>query len=588
MGWPTLRSSADAAGEDAAGQPPGRRRYVPDTGASLDIRELRSGLLFFCVRQIHPSAWWLVALSSGLQVLIFPLPGLYLLSWIAFAPLIVALLRARPAGELEIEQSVRLQAATPGQAFLLAYVSGTVWYGGTCYWIYDTMRQYGGLSSAAALLALFLFCLYLGLYHGLFGLLLSVIAGRKQDHRRVLVATPFLWVAMELARTRITGFPWNLLGTAQVDNAPLCRIAAWTGVYGLSFEIMLVNVTVASAFLVPRKKRAALLVAALAAAAVLQAGRLVEAPLATADRAALLVQQNIPVSTDWTRDYFERTLRELSELTVKSAVLNPSTVLPGKTLATKIDLIVWPESPAPFYTNDPLFRSALSEMARQTGLWTVSGSIGIEPALHSGGRGSAVFNSAALVSPQGEWTARYDKVHLVPFGEYLPFPSLFAFAGGLTKEVGEFQRGQSHAPLDAGGTKLGLFICYESVFPDEVRQSAAEGAEVFVNISNDGWYGDSGAYAQHLNQTRMRAIENNRWLLSATDTGVTASIDPWGRIAAQIPRKQRAVLVAPYALTSVTTFYTGHGDWFAFACAIISIGALVARFASRTKADASS
>jgi apolipoprotein N-acyltransferase len=199
-----------------------------------------------------------------------------------------------------------------------------------------------------------------------------------------------------------------------------------------------------------------------------------------------------------------------------------------------------------------------------------------------------VFNSAAWVSPTGEWTARYDKIHLVPFGEFLPFPTLFSFAGGLTREVGEFQRGASRRPLEGANQHPGVFICYESIFPDEVRQFADQGAEVFVNISNDGWYGDSGAYAQHLNQTRMRAIENNRWLLSATDTGVTASIDPLGRVVARIPRKERTALVAPYALTSDTTFYTRHGDWFAYACAIISIGALLTRFLSRKKADASS
>jgi len=193
-----------------------------------------------------------------------------------------------------------------------------------------------------------------------------------------------------------------------------------------------------------------------------------------------------------------------------------------------------------------------------------------------------------LINPNGEWVARYDKVHLVPFGEYLPFPRLFAFAGGLTKEVGEFGRGTSRAPLNAGRAPLGVFICYESVFPDEVRRFADQGAQVFVNISNDGWYGDSGAYAQHLNQTRMRAIESDRWLLSATDTGVTASIDPLGRIVAEVPRKQRTALVAPYALTPVTTFYTRHGDWFAYLCAIISIGALLARFTSRKKAESSS
>jgi apolipoprotein N-acyltransferase len=203
-----------------------------------------------------------------------------------------------------------------------------------------------------------------------------------------------------------------------------------------------------------------------------------------------------------------------------------------------------------------------------------------------------VFNSAALVSPSGQWTARYDKVHLVPFGEYLPFPRLFAFAGGLTKEVGQFEAGGSREPLDAGGTNLGVFICYESVFPGEVREFANHGAQVLVNLSNDGWYGDSGAYAQHLNQTRMRAIENDRWLLSATNTGVTASIDPYGRTVARLPRKERAALVAPYSLTSVTTFYTRHGDWFAWLCAIISAAALVMRFAagkqSGKKAETSS
>ena len=196
-----------------------------------------------------------------------------------------------------------------------------------------------------------------------------------------------------------------------------------------------------------------------------------------------------------------------------------------------------------------------------------------------------------MFSPNGDWRARYDKVHLVPFGEYLPFPSLFFFAGGLTKEVGQFAHGTSLQPLNAGGKQLGTFICYESIFPDEVRQSAAQGAQAFVNISNDGWYGDSGAYAQHLNQTRMRAIENDRWLLSATDTGVTGSIDPWGRVAARIPRKERQTLVAPYALISATTFYSRHGDWFAYACAIISLGALIARFTffkTPQKVDASS
>jgi apolipoprotein N-acyltransferase len=409
------------------------------------------------------------------------------------------------------------------------------------------------------------------------------------------VAAPFLWVTVELARTRVTGFPWNLLGIAQVDNVALCRIANRTGVYGISFEIMLVNVALAAAFLVHRKKRGTLLLAAVAAAAVLQAGRWVSAPGVLGDHAALLVQPNIPASaeTEWTRDYFESTLQSLISISLTAARHESSPDALGSATSAnpapaKLDLIVWPESPAPFYTNDPLFRSAVSEMARQSRTWVLTGAVGTNSATRNGGQGAKIFNSAALISPQGDWTARYNKSHLVPFGEYLPFPRLFAFAGGLTKQVGEFERGPSRIPLDAGGAKLGVFICYESVFPDEVRQFAERGAEVLVNLSNDGWYGDSGAYAQHLNQTRMRAMENDRWLLSATNTGVTASIDPFGRIVARVPRKQRTALVAPYALTAASTFYTRHGDWFAYLCAIISVGALLGRFASRKKVDGSS
>jgi apolipoprotein N-acyltransferase len=290
-----------------------------------------------------------------------------------------------------------------------------------------------------------------------------------------------------------------------------------------------------------------------------------------ADHTALLVQPNIPILEGgmWTKEYFQDTLRDL---TAKS--LHPA----GEKTDQHFDLIVWPESPAPFYTNDPIFRDAVSALARQSGTWVVAGSIGITQAMRNGGESSQIFNSAALVSPQGEWVGRYDKVHLVPFGEYLPFPQVFAFAGGLTKEVGEFQRGTSHAPLDAGGERFGMFICYESIFPDEVRQGPLQGAQFLLNVSNDGWYGDSGAWKQHLQQTQMRAIENERWLLAATNTGMTAAIDPYGRIVAATPRKVRTALAAPYALISGTTFYTRHGDWFAYLCAIISAGALIARF----------
>ncbi|MBV9482412.1 MAG: apolipoprotein N-acyltransferase [Acidobacteria bacterium] len=511
-------------------------------------------------------------ISGVLQVLIFPLPGVHLLCWISTTPLLLAILRARRPDTLQLADSPasRLIPATPAQAFVLGYASGILWYAGTCYWVYDTMHQYGGLSAPAAFVILLLFCVYLALYQGALGCLVALAADRGSPfHRRALIMAPFLWVALELVRTRLSGFPWNLLGTVEVDNVPLARIATFIGVYGISFEIMLVNAAIAAAFVVPRDRRKALLVACVASVFVLEAGRWLPLPAEPADRTAYLVQGNIPIldSSRWTKEYFEGTLRDLGWISLHE----PARAL---TMSSAPNLIVWPESPAPFYSSDPFFRNAASQTALRSDAWLISGSVGIENARISPLKATEAFNSAVLVSPDGQWVSRYDKVHLVPFGEYVPFEKLLAFAGGLTKEVGDFRAGTSREPLDAGGVKLGVFICYESIFPDEVRQFARNGAQVFVNISNDGWYGDSGAYAQHLNQSRMRAIENRRWLLLDTNTGVTASVDPEGRIVRRLERKFRGTLVAPYALTSVTTFYTRHGDWFAYLCAIISAGIL--------------
>jgi len=508
----------------------------------------------------------LVLLSAALQVMSFPLPGVYVLSWISIAPLLVALFHAKNPETLQLDESRKLLPARPWQGFLLAYTCGVLWYMGTCYWVFDTMHQYGGLSVPVALFVLFLFALYLGLYHGLFGLLVSVLARKDSGNRLALLSAPFLWVAIELARTRVSGFPWDLFGVTQVDNIPLTRIATVTGVYGLSFEILLVNVAVASAFLVHRSRRKPLIFASIGAIILLQAGRWLTLPPSPADHNAVLVQQNLASggSDAWTDDQTRSALAEFSALSLSSKQ-HP-------------DLIVWPESPAPFLTNDSAFREPMSNLARQANAWLVIGSIGID-------NPHAMFNSASVISPTGAWTARYSKMHLVPFGEYVPFASVFSFASGLTQAVGNFTPGTLHEPLQAGDQKLGIFICYESIFPNEVRQLAEQGADVLVNISNDGWYGDSGAWAQHLNQARMRAIENNRWLLRDTNTGLTASIDPYGRIVARLERKTRAALPARYALTKVTTFYSRHGDWFAFLCAIISIGALIVRFTPQRKTE---
>ncbi|HYN15826.1 MAG TPA: apolipoprotein N-acyltransferase [Terriglobales bacterium] len=510
--------------------------------------------------KIPKRAWLLTVVSGILQVLVFPSPALYFLCWIALAPLIVAIIG--PGDERLYDARGRdLTSGALGQGLLLAWVNGVIFYAGTCFWIFHTLHVYGGMSDRLAVLLMVLFLLAAGMHHGVFGLLLAGAArARHLGRNRALMLAPFFWVTVEILWEQIVGFPWQPLGTAQVDNIPLSRIATWTGVYGLSFEIVLVNAAFAAAFLLPRERRRMMLAAAIGAALILQLGVLVKPAPSRPTHVASLVQHNIPIlePLQWTYDYYRQTLAELAAI---------STAPPG-TSATQPGLILWPESPSPFFLNDAQFRQVISSIAQKTQSYVVVGGIGTTPERRP-------LNSAALVAPDGAWVARYDKIHLVPFGEYVP--GVFFFVHKITKEAGDFARGTERTVFDVDGYKLGVFICYESVFPDEVRIFAGTGAQLFANISNDEWFGPWGAPAQHLNMVRMRAIENQRWVLRATNTGFTVSIDPYGRVVSRALQHVRTTLEAPFGLQSATTFYTRHGDWFAWGCAIISLLAFVLR-----------
>jgi len=502
-----------------------------------------------------PRTGWLLALLSAiLQILCFPSPSLYFLCWIALAPLLVALIDRR-------------YSPTLLRSVLLAYFSGVIWYAGTCYWIFHVMHVYGGLSEPVALGVLVLFCLYLALYHALFGLLLALLTrSRFFANARVLILVPVLWVGVELARAHITSFPWDLLGYAQIDNLPLTRIATFTGVYGLSFVVALVNTIFALGFLLPRQRRLSVALVAVLGAIALESGAAVPYPTIHPDHVAQLVQVNLPIlQTNWAPAFYDQTIAQLVQLSTEGVRATQPRSNPA--------MIVWPESPAPFYTNDPKFQHWMSALAQDSRAYLIVGSLGVNPGKKP--ENSEVFNSAQLIEPDGGLGARYDKIHLVPFGEFVPFRHLLKFAESLTHDIGDFSRGNERNILPVADHKIGTFICYESIFPDEVLRFAQNGAELFVNISDDGWYGDYGAPGQHLNMARMRAIENGRWLLRATNNGITVSISPLGEPVATAPRNVRTVLQAPYSFESGTTFYTRHGDWFAHACAIISVLALI-------------
>lgn len=520
------------------------------------------------MKRIHTSAW-LLALSSGvLQVLVFPRPGLYFLCWVCIAPLIYSILRAREAdaSQLLAERDTfsYLVPATVRQGFALGWLSGFITYAGTCSWVYHVMHLYGGLSPTIAFGLLILFSFFIGLHHAVFGALLAWAArSRAGFSRKALVLAPFLWVAVELLRTYVVSFPWDLLGTAEIENTSLVRLAAVTGVYGVSFEIALVNAAFAAAFLVRIGRRRTMMAASLTAAIVLQATQFVQFDHFPTDHTARLVQLNLPLNDEWNTENYPKRLQTLVDLSTQP---NRGNQAPS--------IVIWPESPGPFFVNDPTFLQALGRVS-SSGSYVIAGSLGVKDQATRSPQ--LVYNSAVAVGPNGTVQSRYDKIHLVPWGEYIPYKALFSFAESLTHQVGTFEPGTQRILLQLGSTRFGVFICYESVFPGEVREFADHGAEVFVNISNDGWFGESGAPEQHLNMARMRAIENQRWILRATNTGITAVIDPMGRITSTIPRNKAAVLDADFSTSAEVTFYTRYGDWFPIMCAIISLCGLLWR-----------
>ena len=521
------------------------------------------------VQNIPGRAWLLVAASGLLQVLVFPKPGAFFLSWIALAPLIYALLRGRGGeGELVDSEGRSLRPFTLWQGFVLGWVCGFIWYLGTCYWIYPVMHDYGNLNAAISALLMFALSSYMALNHALFSTLVVLMARRSfLGNRRPLFLAPFFWVAIELFRDRVIGFPWNPLGGSQIDNIPFARIAEVTGVYGLSFAVVLVNCAFVAGMLLFGRRRTNLLISATAATIALQMGFFAKPDAFPVSKEAVLVQENVPVldPAQWTPQFFDHTVGDLAQLSVTTRKQSPS---------EDQGLIVWPESPAFFYTSDPRLLAWLTTIAQDTKSYMLVGSIGVQDSPQGMPQ---PYNSALIVDPQGHVTGRYDKIHLVPFGEFVPFKDLLVFAQKLTREVGELGRGTDRKVFDVNGTRVGVFICYESVFPDEVRQFAGNGAQVLVNISNDGWYGDTSAPYQHLQMARMRAVENHRWMLIDTNSGITSAIDPFGRVVTRAPRNVRTAIRVSYSALIETTFYMRNGDIFAWLCVLISVLAVVVR-----------
>ena len=491
------------------------------------------------------------ALSGLLLWACFPkiqIPGLV---WVACLPGLAALATER-----------RLK-----RAFLLGYLCGAIFLAGSCYWFVSVMEIYGRLAPVLAWGVLALFVIIMSTFFGGFGFLMGCAAQRSAGW--ALALSPFLWVAMELARTYlITGFPWNLLGYA-VGAAGVRQIASVTGVYGLAFLAVGTSALLACVLLTPRRARTWAMLAGWLALLWFAQWRLAPPPESAGPETAFLVQPNVPLDDPaletWTPWHDPAQLQQLVNLS-RAAVDDFSKTSTGPHPASATPLLIWAENPAPFYfTRDPIFRNSVENLARQAHAFVI-----VNTVIPVDASDRLITNSAITLDPEGREVSRYDKIHLVPFGEYVPAWALPGLVDKITSEVGNFVPGTSYPVAQAAAGGIGVFICYEAIIPQLARQLAAAGAGVLVNISNDGWYGDSAAAYQHLEMARLRAIENHRYLLRATNNGVTTVIDPYGRVREKLPRYRQMVLPAHFNFETQRTFYTAHGDVFAWLCVAIA------------------
>lgn len=501
-----------------------------------------------------------LAILSG-TVLSFSYTGFYLTtcSWFCVWILLVSILGARP----------RI-AFTCGFLHAIAFVLLSV------PWFAEVVYLHGGVSRAGGWALLFLIAAAWGILTGIFAWVVQRLA--RRGPAIAFVGAPFVWVTFEFIRGRLPeiGFPWNLLGYPASGNAGLVQITSVTGIYGLSFVVAAFNSLLAWSYaqnaISPRRRFAVLGMAAIFLLGVLFVGpRFV--PEIVAGHSARAIQLNFPEVDFYEANWFSvhnKDMRQIEQLSLARTMKEP-------------DLLIWPETPAPFSYQNSEFKQRADNLARQFGHPFLAGVVEWKAPIGAGNpaaQGKLVpYNSAVLIDEKAQRKFSYDKIHLVPFGEYEPFPLIHQVVKSVSEEVGGFEKGNRYAVGElSGGYKFATFICYEAIFGGEVRKFAAGGAQVFINVSNDGWFGRSAAADQHLMMARVRAVENRRWLLRVTNNGYTVSVDPYGRVIRPIAADVRGEVDLPYDFRTDTTIYTRYGDWFAWLCVLVSVILLLMTF----------
>ncbi|MEO8658212.1 MAG: apolipoprotein N-acyltransferase [Bryobacteraceae bacterium] len=465
----------------------------------------------------------LAVLSALLLILSVPKFDIAVLATVALVPLLVTV--AREPRHL--------------RRFLLGWSCGFVYWFGVCYWIQFVLAFHGNMGEVAGWAVFFLFALAKGLHFAVFG----VLAGLIMNQPWALPGVAALWTGIE--RTNGTlGFAWFTLGNAGIDMGIPLRIVPFTGVYGISFAFAMFSAAIAVSVIRRARWELVWLVLPLSIY-LLPALPRYQRGAST----AVVVQPNISETEQWTQARYDDLVHRMTLASLRGALT------PGQ---PKPDLIAWPEAPAPFYYEEnATFRDTVNTLARSTRTPIVIGNV-------TRTANGAPLNSATTVSAEGQPVSRYDKIYLVPFGEFIP--PFFGFVNRISSETGDFTPGSQVVVTPAGGHRFSTFICYESAFPHLVRRFVNNGAEVLLNISNDGYFGHLAGREQHLKIARMRAVENGRWVIRATNDGISAAIDPAGRITQTLPDHTEAYGRFRFNYESAVTPYTRLGDWFAWGC----------------------
>jgi apolipoprotein N-acyltransferase len=497
--------------------------------------------------------FFLAALSGAVLSLSFygAHPSFY--SWFCLAILLFSILGARAR-----------------VAFICGYLHGLIFVVTCVPWVAEVLSVHGGMSAAAGWAVLLLIATVWGCSIGLFAWMVQRLS--QQEMGLALLGAPFLWISTEVFRAYLPeiSFPWALLGYPAAGNPALVQVTTITGIYGVSFLVAVFNALLIWIVASPPAKRKNRVLAVAATLVLLFAVQIVGprfVPTATASHVARVVQPNFPESEGYAGDWYADHKADMAELEQLSLRRSPGLRQP--------DLLVWPEAPAPFSFQDPHFGPYISRLATEFQHPVVVGVIDWKPILESGKgiprTGLVPYNSAAMLNPIGQEAFLYDKIHLVPFGEYEPFPLIHQVVTSVSEEVGGFRKGTArNVGRFSNGNTFSTFICYEAIYAGEIRQFANNGAQLLINVSNDGWFGKSEAAEQHLRMARVRAVENRRWLIRDTNSGITAAIDPYGNVTRVMQRDTRDAADLPYDFRTDKTIYTRFGDWFAWMCVAVS------------------